>query len=549
MLDVDRNVRGETTKPVENVFWGPGRAPQGRYRVVVRNYSFHENDKAPTPFQVEVKNGNNYSYFEGTVSGTGKSGDMEVTGFEFKGAQAMKQEKALIYQLAESHRQMGITTTTIGVGVGFDLELMRTLAEEGGGSSRFISDREEMKKLFDTEFERMVALAATDLDMSLEFSPGFEILETWGYQNRIEGNRIFFKLPGLHVGDYETILARYRMQSIPQGQAAGGEKELARFRVNAKDILGRPLPPVERSVGIVISENAADGISSGMVLHSGSMLNFAEALKKIGGLYYAGQDDLTALSQLERDVGRGEPGAGQRERMNTLKENFLMRLEAALKMTRDSRLELENAKLRLDDPEVFKHELEILTKYDNILGKELVDAGGNPAGNYAGLGASGLAPQPAGTGGTGRGANMAELQNRLSALYKEIGLSFPAGQRSVAALAPFNIRGTDGETPLLSFINENALVSLSGTPSLVLVERSRLDAVRAEQNLLRQGLLDTDAAIEVGKLLGAQYMITGQVIPMNAQAIIFARVIHVQTGEIVSAAQIFVERSLLGDLL
>ena len=80
-------------------------------------------------------------------------------------------------------------------------------------------------------------------------------------------------------------------------------------------------------------------------------------------------------------------------------------------------------------------------------------------------------------------------------------------------------------------------------------ERSRLDAVRAEQNLLRQGLLDTDAAIEVGKLLGAQYMITGQVIPMNAQAIIFARVIHVQTGEIVSAAQIFVERSLLGDLL
>jgi len=474
---------------------------------------------------------------------------VEVTSFEYKGSQALKQEKALIYQLAESHRQMGITTTTIGVGVGFDLELMRTLAEEGGGSSRFISDREEMKKLFDTEFERMVALVATDLDMSLEFAPGFEILETWGYQNRIEGNRILFKLPGLHVGDYETILARYRMQNNTQGLAAGSEKELARFRVNAKNILGRPLPSVERSVGIVFSENAADGISSGMVLHSGTMLHFAEALREIGGLYYAGQDDLTALSQLERDVGRGEPSASQRERMNTLKENFLKRLEAALKMTRDSRLELENAKLRLDDAEAFNHELEILSNYDNILGKELVDAGGNPAGSYAGLGSSVRLSQPAGTGGTGQAANLTELQNRLSALYKEIGLSFPAGQRSVAALAPFSLRGTDGETPLLAFINENALVSLSKTPGLALVERSRLDAVRAEQNLLRQGLLDTDAAIEVGKLLGAQYMIIGQVIPMSAQAIIFARVIHVQTGEIVSAAQIFVERSLLGDLL
>jgi len=40
---------------------------------------------------------------------------------------------------------------------------------------------------------------------------------------------------------------------------------------------------------------------------------------------------------------------------------------------------------------------------------------------------------------------------------------------------------------LLAFFYENALVSFSGTLGLVLVERSRLDAVRAEQNLLRQG--------------------------------------------------------------
>ncbi|MDR2576193.1 MAG: VWA domain-containing protein, partial [Treponema sp.] len=492
MLDVDMNVRGETTKPVENIFWGPGRAPQGRYRVVVQNYHFNESDKEPTPFRVEVKNGNNYSYFDGIVSGEGKSSNVEVASFDYKGASALKQEKALIYELAESYRQMGITTTTIGIGVGFDLELMRTLAEEGGGSSRFISDREEMKKLFDTEFERMVALVATDLDMSLEFAGGIEILETWGYQNRIEGNRISYKLPGLHLGDYETILVRYRMQSNTQGQANGGERELARFSVTAKDLLGRPLPLIERTVGVVLSESSSDGISSGMVLHSGTMLYFAEALKEIGDLYYAGQDDLSALSQLERDVGSREPSASQRERMDTLKENFLKRLESALKITRDSRLELENAKLRLDDQKAFTPELEILVNYDNILSKELVDSGGSPAGNYVGLG--GFGPASAGMAGTGNAANMGELQNRLSALYKEIGLSFPSGQRSVAALAPFSIRGTDSETPLLAFINENALVSLSGNPGLVLVERDRLDAVRAEQNLLRQGLLDTDAA-------------------------------------------------------
>ena len=542
MLDVDMNVRGETTKPVENIFWGQGRALQGRYQAFVRNYAFHESGRSPTPFRVEIKNGNQYSYFEGTVSGSGSVSDVKIPDFEYRGASALRQEKDIIYQLADSHRQIGITTTTIGVGVGFDLELMQTLAEEGGGSSRFIADREEMKKLFDTEFERMVALVATDLDMTLEFNSGVQILDTWGYQHRIEGNRIYYKLPGLHLGDYETILVRYRLlPDAARGLPSGGEKELARFALTAKDLFGRQIPQEQHNISIVISDNAADGISSGMVLHSGTMLNFAAAITEIGSLYYAGQDDLAALYQVERDVGSRQPSAAQLERMDKLKENFQGRLNTAIRMTRDSRLELENARLRMGDAEAFKNELGILLNYDNILSRELADSGGIPAGDFVGIDGPSPVTRP-----SAQNANLELLQDRLSALCKEIGLSFPAGQRSIAAFAPFSMRGVDDETALLAFINESALVSLAQTPGLTLVERSRLDEVRAEQNLARQGLLDTDAAIEVGKLLGAHYMITGQVIPMSAQAIIFARVIHVQTGEIISAAQVFVENSIIG---
>jgi TolB-like protein len=383
----------------------------------------------------------------------------------------------------------------------------------------------------------MVVLVATDLDMSLQFAPGIEILETWGYQHSIEGSRISYKLPGIHLGDYETILVRYRL--LPQ-TGTDTEKDIASFTVHAKNLFEESLPPAEYRIQAALSEQTADGISSGMVLHSGTMLSFAESLKEIGSLYYAGQDDLTALSQLEY---RSELSAAEQERVETLKENFFNRLEDALALTRNCRLELENAKLRLSDSEAFNPELEILTKYDEILAKELIDAGGNPAGNYAGLDSQ--PPQSV----SGRPANMDLLQSRLSALYGEIARSFPAASQSIAALAPFGMRGIEEETPLLAFINENALVNLSRVPNIRLVERSRIDAVRAEQNLLRSGLLDTDEAIQAGKLLGAQYMITGQIIPMNAQVIIFARVIHVETGEIVSAAQIVAERETFGDLL
>jgi TolB-like protein len=399
-----------------------------------------------------------------------------------------------------------------------------------------------MRKLFDTEFERMVALAATDLDMTLEFTRGVQIIDTWGYQHQIDGNKIYYKLPGLHIGDYETILVSYRLLAeAARGLPSSGEKELARFTVTAKDLFGRQIQSEQRNIGIVISENAADGISSGMLLHSGTMLNFAKTITEIGELYYAGQDDLAALYQVERDVGYREPSAAQQGRMDELKGNFLRRLETALRMTRDSRLELENVRLRIGDKEAFKHELEILVNYDNILSRELADSGGSPGGNFVGIDGPSPVTRP-----SAQPSNLELLQNRLTALYKEIGLSFPAGQRSIAALAPFSMRGVDEETPLLAFINESALVSLAQTPGLTLVERTRLDAVRAEQNLARQGLLDTDDAIEVGKLLGAHYIVTGQVIPMSAQVIIFARVIHVQTGEIISAAQVFVENSIIG---
>ncbi|MFP3090968.1 VWA domain-containing protein [Treponema sp. TIM-1] len=539
-LDVDMNVHGETTKPVENIFWAQGRAPQGRYRVFVQNFDYHEKQRGPTAFQVEIKNGSEYSHFEGMVSGAGKDSNTDVFTFEYKGASALKQEKALIYQLAESYRQMGVSISTLGVGVGFDLELMRTLAEEGGGSSRFISDREEMRKTFDTEFERMAVVLAREVSMELEFMPGVEILETWGYQHRVEGNRIFYRLPALHLGDYETLLVRYRLPA----QGPGDERRLARFRLNAQDIRGRSLPPLEKDANIVLSDTPVDGISSGMVLYSGTMMRFAETLKEIGGRYYAGQDDLNALTQLEREIGGREPDAGARRRLEELQGALRGRLETALGQTKAFRGEMENAKLRLDDREAFTPEIEILARYEKILAKELVENGGTLAdaggtANGAGKGAAAPAVIP---------PELDVLRNRVAGLFTEISLSFPEGERSVAALAPFAIQD-GGEPPLLAYLNESALTALAGNPRLTLVERSRLDAVRAEQRLAASGMLDADAAIGVGKLLGARYMITGQVIPMTSQVIVFGRVINVETGEILSAAQLFLDRRTVGELL
>jgi Ca-activated chloride channel family protein len=500
-LDVDMNVKGETTKPVENVFWPADKAPQGTYRVYVQNYSFHERERSPTAFLLEVKNGNSYYQYEGTVSGSGGSSNTEVCVFEYKGASGLRREKALVYQLAETYREMGITISTLGVGLGFDLELMTTLAEEGGGSSRFLSSREEMIKNFDTEFERMAVLAARDLEMDLEFMDGVEILETWGYQHRVEKNRIHYRLGGLHLGDYETILVRYRLPPVQ----AQGEKTLARFRVNAKSISGKALPPREQTLNISLSGTVVDGISSGKILYSGTILRYADTLKEIGNLYYE-------------------------DRTN---KNSLTRFEECLKKTLATQAELENAKLRLDDKEAFNSELEILAHYVELFQGHIASDGGKK---------TDTAPPP-----QRRTANMDALQPRVASLFREISLSFPAGDVT-AAISSFALK--DGsEPPLVSYLNQSAVTSLAGNPRLRLLERERLDAIRLEQKLQSGELLDAGTAIRLGRLMGARYIITGQIIPMNNQVIVFGRVINVETGEIVSAAQIFLDRDILGELI
>lgn len=64
-LDVDRNVHGETTKPIENIRWPKGRAPKGKYRVFVQNYRIHEAQKSETPFKVEGCINGVVTHFEG----------------------------------------------------------------------------------------------------------------------------------------------------------------------------------------------------------------------------------------------------------------------------------------------------------------------------------------------------------------------------------------------------------------------------------------------------------------------------------------------------
>ncbi len=199
-------------------------------------------------------------------------------------------ESGGILEMAEAYREMGINISTIGVGTDFDLDLMVELSKRGGGSSRFISDREEMEETFGSELDRMVVPVARNLEMTLEFLQPVEILGTWGYSNRIAGDAIYYAQETLHHRDYETILAQVRvLPGVTQGSHS-----LIRFTIDYEDLAGNShrSGPYTLEVEFVESEHPLAGFSSGIVLQSGTMLRFAQRLQTIGELYYSCKEQI-----------------------------------------------------------------------------------------------------------------------------------------------------------------------------------------------------------------------------------------------------------------
>jgi TolB-like protein len=399
-----------------------------------------------------------------------------------------------ILEVAKKFCDEGVTISTIGVGSSFDLELMSAMANIGGGSSRFISDRKQMEATFGSELDRMVVPIARNLQMLLEFLVDVDILDTWGYENRRSGNMVRYFLPTLHHGDYETILAHIYVHP----QRFTGETQIARFWVRYEDAGGVQYEsgPYILDASFVESPSPTYGFSDGRILQSGTILHFARNLKSIGELYY-----------------------GDRTPAN---------LEKALSLSAAVKKELANAKLRLES-DIFDDEIEIADRYIKILGKELALAEEKIRSMEEDTEIAPPAPNR-------------PVHEQFTYLCREITLDLKGKKQSVVALSGFTSR--DGsQHALLREITDMVFEEISDIPTVTLVEQNTFRAALENRGFSPSDLADKLNAVEVGGLLGADYILTGTVMETSHSYIIFSRLLNARSGEVERAAQVIIARS------
>jgi len=89
--------------------------------------------------------------------------------------------------------------------------------------------------------------------------------------------------------------------------------------------------------------------------------------------------------------------------------------------------------------------------------------------------------------------------------------------------------------PLGKAVSSMLTTELMGRPGLRVIERYQLQDLLTEQKLALSGRVDEGTAVQIGKLLGAQYMIYGQVTSIATQLRMDMRAVDVETSEILEA--------------
>lgn len=127
-------------------------------------------------------------------------------------------------------------------------------------------------------------------------------------------------------------------------------------------------------------------------------------------------------------------------------------------------------------------------------------------------------------------------------LAKALGRGLEKVQGRKAAVVPF--RRADGSTSAGGAAAAAALeTALVRRGVLAMVERSHLDRVLAELELQRSGLVSPDSARQAGRMAGADLLVTGTIEERGDSAQLQARLVRVETGEVLRAAKIRVPRS------
>lgn len=161
-------------------------------------------------------------------------------------------------RLGASLRKEGISVTTIGLGLGFNEDLMTRLAERSDGNTYFVEHSSDLPRIFASELGEVLNVVARRVVIEIDFPEGVRPMRFMGREGVIRGQRAEFTLNQLYGGQEKFALVEVEVAATK----AGAEREIARAQVSYEDPVKQRNATVTAKRAVKFSSNHADVVKS-----------------------------------------------------------------------------------------------------------------------------------------------------------------------------------------------------------------------------------------------------------------------------------------------
>jgi Ca-activated chloride channel family protein len=110
-------------------------------------------------------------------------------------------------KMARQKRAEGITTTTMGVGMGFNEDLLTKMAAEGGGAFYFIDDPDQAPKIFSEELQDLLSVVGQNLVIELTTATDVKLVRQLNtYPSDKQGDAFVYRMGDLFADEVKMLM-------------------------------------------------------------------------------------------------------------------------------------------------------------------------------------------------------------------------------------------------------------------------------------------------------------------------------------------------------
>jgi len=243
----------------------------------------------------------------------------------------------------------GISVTTIGIGDGFNEDLMTQLASRSDGNHYFVESSQDLPRIFAAELGDVLSIAASQIRIEINCLPGVRPLRIIGREGLIRGNRVQLQMNQLYGGQQKYAL----IEVLIEPGVAGQDQEIARVNCRYENALTNKPETTLALASVTFSprleevrQSASRPVQKAVVENE-----MAAARDRALDLYNAGRKD-EAVSELRQSSGKLEASSANLgfsdlvEEAKTLKTDAVEFAAPSMPSPRKKELRSESYKVR-----------------------------------------------------------------------------------------------------------------------------------------------------------------------------------------------------------